>query len=59
MVDGVIRVQDGELLGSDGDALRRGADRFNARLRVSAGRAIYAGRPVTEFYGQSFPDWEE
>jgi cytosine/adenosine deaminase-related metal-dependent hydrolase len=59
IVDGVTRVQDGELLGVDGDGLRAGAERFNQRLRASVGRATYQGHPLTEFYRSAFPDWEE
>jgi cytosine/adenosine deaminase-related metal-dependent hydrolase len=59
IVDGVTRVEGGELLGVDGAALRAGADRFNQRLVTSVGRATYQGRPLTEFYQRAFPDWEE
>jgi len=58
IVGGTIRVRDGVVLGVDGDVLRQGADRFNRRLRASAGRATYAGRSLLELYGSSFPDWQ-
>lgn len=57
-VAGVERVQDGVVLGVDGDALREGAERFNRRLRASAGSATFGGRSLLELYGSAFPDWQ-
>lgn len=59
IVGGTTQVRGGALLGADPAALRAGADRFNARLRESVARATYQGHPLTEFYGSSYPDWEE
>ena len=59
IVDGVTRVAGGDLLEMDIDGLRAGANQFNQRLLTSVGRATYQGRPLTEFYAHTYPDWEE
>ena len=57
IVDGVTRVDGGQVAGIDVEQMQQESARFNARLRESAGRATHAGRPVQEFYGGSLSDW--
>jgi len=59
IVDGIKRVEDGELLDFDRAALRERAEAFNERLRANVAEAVYQGRPLTEFYEPAFPDWEK
>ena len=59
IVDGETLVQDGRLIGIDEASVASASERFNARLRQSAGRARHAGQPLTEFYGTALPDWED
>jgi cytosine/adenosine deaminase-related metal-dependent hydrolase len=59
VVDGVTRVRDKELLGVDREVLLARANTFNDKLTASAGQALYQGRPLTEFFEPTFPDWED
>lgn len=59
IVDGVTRLDNGELLGHDLGALRQGAEEFNDLLRGRVAYLQYNDRPLTEFYEPAFPDWEE
>jgi cytosine/adenosine deaminase-related metal-dependent hydrolase len=55
IVDGRVRVRDGQLCQVDMAALHAGARRFNDRLRASVAQLTYAGRPLPEFYGTTYP----
>jgi 5-methylthioadenosine/S-adenosylhomocysteine deaminase len=57
VVDGIKRVENGEVLGLDRTDLRKRAVAFNERLRANVAEAVYQGRPLTEFYEPAFPDW--
>jgi 5-methylthioadenosine/S-adenosylhomocysteine deaminase len=59
IVDGIVRVRDGDLLGFDRGELRGGADDFNQKLYQSVAQSTHEGRPLTEFHEPSFPDWED
>ena len=58
IVDGVVRVADGAVLGVDLDRLWAGAEQFNTRLRASVAQLTYRNQPVTEFYEPAFPTWQ-
>ena len=57
IVDGIVRVQRGELLGLDRATLAADAVRFDQKLQQSVAQATYQGRSVSEFYEPAFPDW--
>jgi cytosine/adenosine deaminase-related metal-dependent hydrolase len=57
VIDGIKRVEDGEVLGLDRADLRERAVTFDERLRANVAKAVYQGRPLTEFYESAFPDW--
>ena len=59
IVDGVVRVRKGEVLGVDRQALRAGAEQFNARLNASLATAIYQGKSLSAFYAPAFPAWDD
>jgi cytosine/adenosine deaminase-related metal-dependent hydrolase len=59
IVDGITRLDKGELLGHDLGALRQGAEEFNGLLRGRVAHLQHNGRPLTEFYEPAFPDWKE
>ena len=57
IVDGIVRVQRGEVLGLDQATLAADALRFDQKLQQSVAQATYQGRSVSEFYEPAFPDW--
>lgn len=57
IVDGMVRVQDGDVLIVDREALAHDAQQFDQKLQQSVAQATYQGRSVTEFYEPAFPDW--
>lgn len=58
IVDGVVRVAGGEVLGVDLDRLWAGVEQFNARLRASVAQLNYRNQPVSAFYEPAFPNWQ-
>ena len=59
IIDGVMRVRKGEVLGLDLALLRERADLFNRKVRNSVAQATYQGQPLIDFYEPAFPDWEK
>ena len=59
IVDGVVRVAGGALLGVDLGRLWDGAERFNTRLTASVAQMQHRNQPLTTFYEPAFPDWQE
>jgi cytosine/adenosine deaminase-related metal-dependent hydrolase len=59
IIDGQTRVQNGKVIGLDEPALRAKAELFNRRLFASVAQSTYQGKPLTEFYEPTFPDWED
>ncbi|MBV7332441.1 amidohydrolase family protein [Chloroflexi bacterium TSY] len=59
IVDGAIRIHQGEVVGVDLGALAADALRFELKLQQSVAQATYQGRSVSEFYEPAFPDWVE
>jgi cytosine/adenosine deaminase-related metal-dependent hydrolase len=59
IVDGVVRVAGGSLLGVDLEDLWEGAERFNARLRASVAQLHYRNQSLALFYEPAFPKWQE
>ena len=57
IVDGVLRVQGGEVRNVDREALAHDAQQFDQKLQQSVAQATYQGRSVTKFYEPAFPDW--
>ena len=58
IVDGVVRVANGNMPGVDLDRLWAGAEQFNARLRASVAQLTYRNQSVTEFYEPAIPTWQ-
>jgi len=58
IVDGLMRVAGGTVLGVDYDQLWAGAETFNSQLCASVAQSYYCGKPLTEFYEPAFPDWQ-
>ena len=59
IVDGVVRVAGGTLLGVDLAPLWEGAERFNAKLTASVAQMQHRNQPLSAFYEPAFPDWQE
>jgi cytosine/adenosine deaminase-related metal-dependent hydrolase len=59
IVDGIVRVAAGEVLGLQVDRLWEGAERFNARLTAGAAQLQYRNHPLTSFYEPALPAWQE
>lgn len=59
IVDGAVRVSQGEVLNVDRVELAAAAAQFDMKLQQSVAQAMYQGRSVSEFYEPAFPDWVE
>lgn len=59
IVDGIVRVSRGEVLGIQREEMASAATRFDQKLQASVAQATYQGRSVSEFYEPAFPDWVE
>ena len=59
IVDGITRVERGQLVGVNLERLRVGAEQFNRKLYARTVETTYKGQPLSEFYEPAFPEWEE
>jgi cytosine/adenosine deaminase-related metal-dependent hydrolase len=59
IVDGVVRLAGGALLGVDLGRLWEGAERFNTRLTASVAQMQHRNQPLTTFYEPALPNWQE